>query len=204
MEGKSRSFTPWSHVVTLLFAQLSHAPSLNDVCDTLRNHSGVLTTLRRASPPSRNGLSHANRERNADTAESLFCGVLDYLQRRWPRFGMGRAYCGFPRRFRRITNLVGSTTIRLVANCLDWAKHRRRKAAAKCHMRLDLAYVPLRIIAYAGHWGHAFARLFTLLRGVLWECLGLFSLVERCGTATSPPRFRAAPEQAYLPGFGPA
>jgi hypothetical protein len=376
VEQKSRSFTPWSHVVSLLFAQLSHALSLNDVCDTLRNHSGVLTTLRRASPPSRNGLSHANRERNADMAESLFWSVLAYLQERWPRFGMGRAYCGFPRRFRRIINVVDSTTIRLVANCLDWAKHRRRKAAAKCHMRLDLetflprfavvktagthdakearivcagiqageivvfdkayidlahlyeltlrcvfwvtrakcnlqyevvrensapkgnilrdlivrlvipksleqypeelrlieavvevdgksvamvfftnnlewapgsicdlykgrwgievffkqlkqglqladflghnesairwqvwtallAYVLLRFIAYAGHWAHAFARLFTLLRGVLWECLDLFSLVEHCGTATSPPRFRAAPEQAYLPGFGP-
>jgi len=377
VEAKSRSFTPWSHVVSLLFAQLSHALSLNDVCDTLGNHSGVLTTLRRAGPPSRNGLSHANRERNADMAESLFWGVLEHLQQKWPRFGMGRAYCGFPRRFRRIINVVDSTTIRLVANCLDWAKHRRRKAAAKCHMRLDLetflprfavvktagtndakearvvcagiqageivvfdkayidlkhlyeltlrcvfwvtraksnlqyevvrensapkgnilrdliirvtipksrkqypeemrfieavvevdgksvamvfftnnmewapvsicdlykgrwgievffkqlkqglqladflghnesairwqvwtallAYVLLRLIAYAGHWGHAFARLFTLLRGVLWECLDLFSLVELCGTATSPPRFRAAPEQAYLPGFGPA
>jgi transposase len=51
---------------------------------------------------------------------------------------MGRNYCGFPRRFKRIINVVDSTTIRLVANCLDWAKHRRRKAAAKCHMRLDL------------------------------------------------------------------
>jgi hypothetical protein len=25
-----------------------------------------------------------------------------------------------------------------VANCIDWARHRRRKAAAKCHLRLDL------------------------------------------------------------------
>jgi hypothetical protein len=34
--------------------------------------------------------------------------------------------------------VVDSTTIQLVADCLDWAKHRRRKAAAKCHLRLDL------------------------------------------------------------------
>jgi hypothetical protein len=33
---------------------------------------------------------------------------------------------------------VDSTTIPLIASCLDWAKHRRRKAAAKCHLRLDL------------------------------------------------------------------
>ncbi len=34
--------------------------------------------------------------------------------------------------------MVDSTTIQLIASCLDWAKHRRRKAAAKCHLRLDL------------------------------------------------------------------
>jgi hypothetical protein len=32
---------------------------------------------------------------------------------------------------------VDATTIQLIASCLDWAKHRRRKAA-KCHLRLDL------------------------------------------------------------------
>jgi len=34
--------------------------------------------------------------------------------------------------------VVDSTTIQLVARCMDWAKHRRRKAAAKCHVRLNL------------------------------------------------------------------
>ncbi len=374
VETQSRSFTPWSHTVAMLFAQLAHALSLNDVCDTLRNHGGVLTTIRGAGPPSRNGLSHANRQRNADMAEALFWKVLDGLQSRFPRFGMGRNYCGFPRRFRRIINVVDSTTIQLVAHCMDWAKHRRRKAAAKCHMRLDLqtflprfavvrsassadatqvrtvcagiqagevvvfdkayvdfthlwdltvravfwitrakanmqyelvrenspargsilrdwvvrlaipksreqypeemrlieavvdidgrlvamtfltnnfdwaacsicdlykarwgievffkqlkqtlqladflghnanavrwqvwtallVYVLLRFLAYVGHWQHSFARLFTLLRGVLWECLDAVSLVSACGTAPPPLRFRAAPDQAYLPGF---
>ena len=41
-------------------------------------------------------------------------------------------------RFRRTIQIVDATVIQLVANCLDWAKHRRRKAAAKCHLRLDL------------------------------------------------------------------
>ena len=31
-----RTFSPWSHVVSLLFAQLTHAIGLNDVCDSLR------------------------------------------------------------------------------------------------------------------------------------------------------------------------
>jgi hypothetical protein len=374
VEDRSRAITPWSHVTAQMFTQVSHALSLNDVCDTLHNHDGVLTTIRRAAAPSRNGFSHANRTRNANMAEALFWETLKDLQGRFPQFGMGRKYVGFPRRFKRIINVVDSTTIRLVANCMDWAKHRRRKAAAKCHMRLDLesflprfavvkaasshddkeawavcakisagevavfdkayvdfrhlwhltsrevfwvtraktnmqykvvrekspahgrilrdviirptvwrtrngypgtlrlvealvevkgrdtvmtfitnnlawsagsitelykarwgievffkqikqtlqlgdflghnenavrwqiwiallVYVLLRFIAYLGKWPHAFARLFTLVRGVLWECYDLFALLRTCGTASPPPRYRAAPEQAYLPGF---
>ena len=138
VDKRSRSFKPWSHVVSMVFGQLSHALSLNDICDTLRHHSGVLTTCRRATPPSRNGLSHANRERNADMAEDLFWGTLEHLQKQEPMFGPERNYKGMPRRFKRVIHVADSTTIRLVANCMDWAKHRRRKAAAKCHMRLDL------------------------------------------------------------------
>jgi hypothetical protein len=76
--------------------------------------------------------------RSADMAEALFWETLSDLQKEYPNFGMGRNYCGFPAKFKRIINVIDSTTIKLVANCMDWAKHRRRKAAAKCHMRLDL------------------------------------------------------------------
>lgn len=54
-----------------------------------------------------------------------------------PRFGAGRAG-GLTRRFRRTIHVVDSSRIQLVANCMDWARHRRRKAAAKLHLRLDL------------------------------------------------------------------
>ena len=138
VDKQSRSITPWSHVVSLVYTQLAHALSLNDICDCFRHHSGALATVRGAKPPSRNGLSHANRVRNADMAEALFWATLSSIQKTFPRFGMGRKYCGFPHRFKRIINVVDSTTIQLVANCIDWARHRRRKAAAKCHMRLDL------------------------------------------------------------------
>lgn len=373
---KARSFTPWSHAVSLVFTQLSHALSLNDVCDAMRNHSGSVATLRGAVPPSRNGLSHANRVRNADMAEELFWETLASLQSRCPNFGLGRKYVGIPRRFRRTINVVDSTTIQLVARCMDWAKHRRRKAAAKCHMRLDLhtflprfaivksagthdsteagelcadvrdgeivvfdkayvdfghlyslkkrgvfwvtrakrnmaywivgqhtapqgnilldaeiqllcpasaddypehlrlvvaevevdgrrqvmtfltnntewaassicelykarwaievffkqlkqtlqladflgysenavrwqvwtallTYVLLRFISHISKWTGSFARLFTILRGVLWSRLDMRSVLRFCGTASDPPRMCAAPAQAYLPGFAP-
>jgi hypothetical protein len=87
--------------------------SRNDLCDDLRNHSGVLSTVRRAAPPSRNGLSHANRNRNTDMAEELFGTVLSDLHSQAPSFGMGRRHVGFPRRSKRVINVVDSTTIKL-------------------------------------------------------------------------------------------
>lgn len=55
---------------------------------------------------------------------------------------MGR---GVLRRFRRCVHAIDTTVIELVANSMDWAKHRRRKAAAKLHLRLDLQ-VPRRVL----------------------------------------------------------
>lgn len=132
-----RTFSPWSHVVSMLYAHLTHAISLNDVCDGLNNHRGPLSLIRGATAPSRNGLSNANKTRSSDMMQKLFWEVLKHLESIRPGFG-GQSYKGFPRRFKRSIQIIDSSTMALVANCLYWAKHRRRKAAAKMHMRLDL------------------------------------------------------------------
>jgi hypothetical protein len=137
VQAKSRTFKPWSHVVSLLYAQLTHALGLNDVCDALRLNAGPLSALRGATPPSKNAFSHANRERNAQMAEALFWAMLERLQTLAPRFGRGTRP-RFAFRFKRMIHVVDTTTIQLVAHSMDWAKHRRRKAAAKCHVRLNL------------------------------------------------------------------
>jgi len=120
----------------MLFAQLTHALGLNDVCDALHLHSGPLSAIRRATPPSRNGLSHANKVRPSEMAERLFWKVLDHLGNLPPGFAGGRRRAPL-HRFKRAVHIIDSTVIQLVANCLDWASHRRPKAAAKCHVRLD-------------------------------------------------------------------
>ena len=137
-EQMSRSFTAWSHVVSLLFAQFTPAIGLNDVCDSLRLHSGPLSALRGATPPSRNNLSHANKVRPAARAEQLFWKTLGHRQSLSPAFGAGRAGKRLAHRFKAAIHIVDATTMALVANALDWARHRRRKAAAQCHLRLDL------------------------------------------------------------------
>lgn len=134
---KARTFSVLSHLTAMLFAQLCHAISLNDVCDWLRLKAAAIARFG-VTPPSRNNLSHANKERDAEFAEKLFWAELAHLQHACPDFAAGRKGKGSLRRFKVRIHAVDSTTIQLVANCMDWAKHRRRKAAAKMHLRLDL------------------------------------------------------------------
>ena len=142
VDKKARTFSPWSHVVTLLFAHLAHASSLNDVCDAIKTHETWFARIRNATKPTKNTLSHANRNRDPAMAEALFWTLLEQFKNVSPRFG-GRTFKGMPRRFKRAVYAIDSSTIQLVANCIDWAKHRRRKAAAKLHLRLDLrSYLP--------------------------------------------------------------
>jgi hypothetical protein len=124
VDKKARTFSPWSHGVALLFAQFTHALSLNDVCDALKNHAAKLLRIRRAAAPSKNAFSHANRQRDGEMAQALFWRILEHLYSLSPGFG-GRRFKGMPRRFKRAVYAVDSTTIQLVANGIDWARHRR-------------------------------------------------------------------------------
>ena len=138
VDEQARTYDEWSHIVTLGYAQLTHSIGLNDVCDALQLNSGPLSAIRGATPPSRNNLSHANKVRDPLMAEKLFWAMYAHLGELSPGFVSGKAARRFARKFKRTIHVVDSTTIQLVADCLDWAKRRRRKAAAKCHLRLDL------------------------------------------------------------------
>ena len=124
--------------MSLLYAQLTHSIGLNDVLRfaavALRR---PLSSVRGASVPSRNGLSTANRQRPAEMAEQLFWRVKEHLGRQSPGFVAGRPRAA-AYRFKIPIHVVDTTVMELVANSLDWAQHRRRKAAAKTHMRLSL------------------------------------------------------------------
>lgn len=151
---QTRSFSADSHVVAMLYAHLAHALSLNDICDSLHNHAGPLSQIRNCTPPSRNGLSHANKTRNADMAEELFWTVYESLSKQYPEFlASSRNYPGLPYRFRnRTLRAVDSTTIKLTAFNMNWAKHRRQKAAAKMHTALNMrSFLPNFVIVKSAH-----------------------------------------------------
>jgi hypothetical protein len=165
--GKARTFSVTSHLATMILAQLARAVGLNDVCDWLRLKAGALSRFG-VTPPSRNALSHANKVRSADFIERLFWSTLGHLQHIQPEFASGRRGKGLLRRFKVRIHAVDSTVMELVANCMDWARHRRRKAAAKMHLRLDLhSFLPsFAIVDTAGQHDNLRAREL---------CAGLFS-----------------------------
>ena len=162
---KSRKITPWSHVVSMLYAQFSHAIGLNDVCDALKANLSNMISIRGARPPSRNGLSHANKTRTGKMAKDLFWAMRDHLEGLKPGFGCER-FGKLPRRFKRTVHAMDSSTIKLVANCMDWAKHRRRKAAAKLHLILNLEnFLPSCAIVDSAK-GHDNKKAYSLCAGL--------------------------------------
>jgi hypothetical protein len=135
---RARTFTVWSHVVSMIYAQLARVTGLNDLCDDLSIHSGPLSSVRGAKTPHRNTLAHANKVRDAGMAQELFWSLKAYFEATCAGFNRGRRYIALDKRIKSVVHAVDSSTIELVASCLDWARHRRKKAAAKLHMNLDL------------------------------------------------------------------
>lgn len=139
----ARSFSATSHVVALMVAHLAHTSSLNETCDVCSMHEKKLRYVRNVTPPHRNTLSNANRTRPAAMAEELFWTVKAALEAKnvtvnGKTFNQRGRPKGFLHRFKKTIYAIDSTTIQLVLNCIDWAKHRRRKAAAKAHVLLDI------------------------------------------------------------------
>ena len=133
-----RAFTCTSHVLALLYGQITRASSLNEICDAARLHEPELNRIRGATAPKRNTFSNANRTRDPAIAEKLYWAVFAHLQSICPSFTRYAKHSGFIFRLKRDIFAIDSTTLRLTLDCIDWARHRRRKAAAKTHMRLNV------------------------------------------------------------------
>jgi len=134
-------------MLVMMTAHLTRTASLWDLCANLQFHSAKFSCLRGAFVPARNTLSHANRNRPAQVLEILYWKLMQHYQETCPEFKSTRRYIGLPHGFKRSIHAIDSSTIPLVLNCIDWAKHRRRKAAAKLHLRLELgSFLPEAVV----------------------------------------------------------
>lgn len=166
-EIDARKFSATSHVLSLLFTHLGRTESLNETCDALRVHDAEFLRTRGATPPARNTFSNANRTRDPAMAEALYWRMLKHLQTVSPGFTQYGKHSGFIFRLKREIFAIDSTTLQLTLASIDWARHRRKKAAAKCHMRLNVgSFLPaFAVVEDAAH--HDSVRASTLCTGLV-------------------------------------
>ena len=137
VKAKARKFTPMSHVVAMLYAQLARVVSLSDLKDCLLLKSGILNRFS-IHPPGKNTLAHANKNRDYQFIQKLYWELYERFTAQSPQFGFGKRHRAPLHRFKCRIHAIDATVVQLVSNCIDWAKYRSRKAAAKVHLRLDL------------------------------------------------------------------
>ena len=192
-------FTPWSHAVALIYQQLTKAKSLNGVCDAARVHASQWQELRGAVPPRRNTFSNANQRRDPAMMESLYWAMKDYLGGLCPEFVRIRNPSVLARFRKRHIHLLDSSTIQLVLNSIDWARHRARKAAAKLHMNYMLG----NLLPSFAKWKLSFSRLAGVVRAAVWVRRNVVRLLETYGTARGCELDVPKPKPLYLQGFLP-
>ena len=136
---KARKFSYSSQVYLLMLSQFLHLFSLNEIVDVSKIYAPELSRLRGITPANLNTFSNANRTRDPKVMQSFFWEVYDTFRRQGGGFVRGRHHGRLTRFNLRGIYAIDSSTIQLAYWCIDWAKHRQRKAAVKIHMVANVA-----------------------------------------------------------------
>ena len=130
-KGSSRLDT-WTHLLSMIFCHIGNCLSLRDITNGMRSAGGNLNHMGIGSAPSRNALSHQNRQRNCEVWKYLYKRLHDYLGRQ----AWGRRIAGVGK---RSVYLLDSSLITLCANVFDWAHYSSEKGAVKMHTLFNLS-----------------------------------------------------------------
>ena len=122
-----KSFTAWSHLVTMLFAQATGKDSLRDLEAAFNVQANNLYHLG-AKPVRKSTLSDANNRRPWELFQQMYMDMLARFQDLRP---------GHSFKFKNPLFSIDSTVIDLCLETFPWAKFRARKGAIKMHHRLS-------------------------------------------------------------------
>ena len=128
-EYKTKGFSCWQQFVAMIFCQLGHAKSLNEITKGLASCEGKLRHLGIACPK-KSTLAYANAHRNWTLYQDVFFHLLEKT-----RLLATTAKRKF--RFKAKLYSIDATVIDLCLRMYDWAHFRRAKGAVKLHLRLD-------------------------------------------------------------------
>ena len=128
----SKGINSWTHLVSMLFCQLSKAQSIREITNGLMSITGNLNHLGiQGKTPKKSSLSYINASRDWQMFREFYFKLLEHLQ--------NQGYFG-RKKFRKIKRkiyLLDSTIISVCLKVFDWAKYRQEKGAIKLHTMLD-------------------------------------------------------------------
>lgn len=127
----SKGIGSWSHLVSMIFLQLSGCSSLRDVCNGLRSTTGNFNHLGAGRAPGRSSLSYLNKHRKEDFFKELYFSLLEKLE---PSLQRSRAHA---RQIKRKVFIMDASIIPLCLSLFDWARFQTKKGALKLHAVLD-------------------------------------------------------------------
>lgn len=125
-----KTFSTWSQLTTLLYAQASGKDSLREIENGLLAQRGRLYHLGLPAKIARSTLADANSNRDCQIFERLFYALFDRCRTKAPSHKFS---------FKNPLFSIDSTVIDLCLASYPWAKFRKRKGALKLHYKLDHA-----------------------------------------------------------------
>jgi len=123
-DRKERGFTSKSHLIAMLYAQLSGASALREVVGGMQSHAAQLYHLG-ARPVARSTLADANRDRPSALFADLFTAMVGRLGR------------GMRRKLAEAVYLIDASVLPLTAASASWARFSATVAGAKMHVIYD-------------------------------------------------------------------
>jgi hypothetical protein len=124
-DDAERGFDTKSHLVALIYAQLSRATGLREIANTIQSHGNCLYHLG-ITAPRRATFADANKLR---ARSDVFCALLETMIKRVSRQER--------RRLDGITYLIDSTSLALDARSAGWAQFSARLSGVKLHIVYD-------------------------------------------------------------------
>lgn len=126
-----KGINTWTHMISMVFMQLSSASSIRDIANGLMSTTSNLSHLGIAKAPSKSFMSYLNKHRTYEVSRDIYFELLEALE---PSLTKSRKYA---RNLRRKIYLMDSTIIPLSLSLFDWAKFRTSKGAVKLNTVLD-------------------------------------------------------------------
>jgi hypothetical protein len=127
----SKGITSWTHLVSMLFMQMSDCHSLRDISMGLRSATGNLQHMGVQKAPSKSSISYINKSRGYEVFRDLYFALLEKYE---PSLQRRKKYA---RKLKRKLFVMDSSVIPLCLSLFDWAKYRTKKGAIKLHAVLD-------------------------------------------------------------------